>query len=122
MARELVELVGLPELKAAIEERVVALEAVKAAIVAEEAALVEEDAKHAAPVLEGDDPDGHIRDDIKAEHAGAHAVVTVENRHAAFQEFGTSRNAAQPFMHPAASAARKRFPEVAAARIRKAVE
>lgn len=122
MAREIVTVAGLPELKAAIERRVVELEALKVAIVTEEAALVEADAKQEAPYLEGDDPEGHIRDDISVEFSGAFATIKVENRHAAFEEFGTVKNPARPFMHTAAERSRKRFPEEAAARIRKAVE
>lgn len=111
---ESITLEGLPGLKRALAKKAAEMRAAAELAVAAEAELVSADARKAAPYLDADDPDGHIRDGITMEVEGARAVVTSTNRHGAFEEFGTTRNAPQPFMTPTAEKSRLRFPRRAA--------
>lgn len=69
------------------------------------AAQVEAHAKTTAPV-----DTGNLRSSIQARPAGALAAdVVAQAEYAIYQEFGTYKMAAQPFMGPAAEAVRPAF-------------
>lgn len=113
---ELITLEGIPELKAALTRKAREIRASSEAAVAAEAELVKEDArKHAHR------RSGQLQDGIEVELEGAHATIGSKSHHGAANEFGTTKMGANPFMTPAADAARTRFPEGAAKVIKEAI-
>jgi HK97 gp10 family phage protein len=76
-------------------------------IVEETAALIEGLAKTKAPVRTG-----ALRNSIQSERTGEReAVVRVGVDYGIYQEFGTSKMAAHPYLMPAAEEAKPRFEE-----------
>lgn len=117
MPKELVTLEGLPELERALATKAAELAASAAIAVAEEVKLIEADARDGAP--EG--PTGDLRGSIEGESDGTRGTIKAPIRYAGFVEHGTYKDAAQPFMKPAAERARRRFPQRAADIIRAAL-
>lgn len=116
MAKELLLVEGLPALEKALASKVAELRAGATMAVAEEVALIESDARGAAPR-----DTGELAGSIESEVSETSGTVRTESRHAGFMEFGTFKDEAQPFMHPAAEKARRRFPKRAADIIRAAL-
>ena len=77
------------------------------------AEVVQEDAKARAPVLTG-----ALRDSIVIESDGADKLVGSHLEYAGFVEYGTSDTPRQPYLRPAADAARSQAPGLAAAVLR----
>lgn len=75
-----------------------------AKVVRESADNVQRDARTFAAVLTG-----AMRADISVQAAGLNALIEADIRYATFQEHGTSKMAAHPFMAPAADANAGRF-------------
>lgn len=111
-----VEISGLEALDAACRVRAALMKAATVAVVALEVKTVKEEAVRVAP-----EDEGELKAGIGAKASGTSGEVRASARHSAFQEFGTSRNAAQPYMGPAADASRKRFAGRVALAVRKAV-
>lgn len=111
-----VQISGLEALDAALRVRAALVKAATAAVVALEVKSIREDALRIAP-----EDEGELKAGIVSRSSGASGEVRATARHSAFQEFGTSRTAAQPYMGPAADASRKRFVGRAALAVRKAV-
>lgn len=116
MANELLTVEGIPELKRALATKVAELVAAATEVVGQEVEAIRADAEEHAPRLSGD-----LQEHVVAEHAGTKGVIRSTSRHALFVEHGTYKDAAQPYMRPAAERARKRFPARAAAIIRAAL-
>jgi HK97 gp10 family phage protein len=117
VSKESVTIVGIPGLQRALERKVEELRASSRASVEAEIKLIEADAQESAPVDKGE-----LRDGIESELlSGAEGTVHTTVKHSAAQEFGTLKNPAHPYMHPAAERARRRFPKTAAAIIRRAL-
>lgn len=116
MAKSTITIEGIPKLKAALAQKVEELRAASTTVVAEEVAAIRVDARTTAPRLTGD-LEGHIT----SESAGPAGTVRSTSRHAGFVEHGTYKDKAQPYMMPAATRARKRFPKRAADIIRAAL-
>lgn len=115
MARS-IRIEGVPQLKAVLAQKAAEIRAGAIAAVASEVDLIGGDAESGAAV-----DTGEMRDDIERQAAGANGEVRATSRHSKFVEFGTYKDPAQPFMTPAASKARRRFPATAVAIIRKAL-
>lgn len=109
MAKESITVEGIPALERALATKVAELAAASIAVVAAETEAVRGDAEKGAPRLTGD-----LQEHILAEHEGATGVIHSTSRHAGFVEFGTFKDAPQPYMKPAAERARRRFPKRAA--------
>ena len=109
-------ILGLPQLEAALAKKAQELQAGAEEAVGREVENIANDARHAAPRRTGE-----LRAGIHSEHAGLSGTVKSTARHSTFVEHGTYKDAAQPFMHPAAERARKRFPQVARDIIAKAL-
>ena len=85
--------------------RVIAEKAAKAALITHKAALdVEARAKQLAPV-----DTGNLRNSINTQGAGVAYVVESPVEYSIYQEFGTRKMAAQPYMLPAAEYVRPRY-------------
>lgn len=117
MAKENVTILGLPQLKAALLEKVDELRKASQMAVADEVQKVRDDAVKFAPRHTG-----NLEDGINADAAGLKGTVRSTSRHSMFVEHGTYKDRAQPFMTPAAERARKRFPATATAIIRSVLE
>lgn len=118
MPRSRVTIVGIPQMEAALRTRAALLKAAAAAAVRMEVKAIESDARSEAPRGHT----GELVSMIDSQASSASGEVRSMARHAAFQEFGTSRNAAQPYMRPAADRARRRFAARVATIVRKAVD
>lgn len=114
-----IDIEGLPQLKAALAEKVAELHAASVEAVADEAELLRADAAQHAPKVKTCD----LRRSVRVEPGSSELEATVETRlrYATFVEHGTYKDKAQPFMQPASERARKRFPERAAQIIRTAL-
>lgn len=116
MSRDSVTIEGLPGLKAALERKVSELRASSRLAVLEETKLIEADARNHAPK-----DSGELKDGITSETLDDVGTIHTTAKHSAAMEFGTFKDAAQPFMTPAAELARRRFPKRAADIIRNAL-
>jgi HK97 gp10 family phage protein len=76
--------------------------------VAEVANVALEEARRTVPVVTG-----ALRDSLHIERDGDSVEVVADAGHAAFVEFGTSRQAAEPFLTPALAVAQAHIPTVA---------
>jgi HK97 gp10 family phage protein len=74
-------------------------------VVASEASDIAADARNRAPRRTG-----RLAQSIRTEVRGTRGRVTADVPYVVPVEYGTSRQAAQPFMRPAALAAERRFP------------
>ncbi len=106
MAKQRVTVVGLPELKTALAATVARLNAGATMAVAEEVNAIRDDARRIAPRDTGD-----LESHIDAAARGAEGTVKSTSRHAGFVEHGTYKDAAQPYMEPAAQRSRMRAPK-----------
>jgi HK97 gp10 family phage protein len=107
---------GVPGLEAALRKKVEELRAAATVAVTEEVTLIHADAVLIAPRDSGD-----LVEKIDKQANGLRGSIKSKSRHAGFVEFGTYKDGAQPYMHPAAERARPRFPKRAASIIRAAL-
>lgn len=99
-------------LRAAAMTRVSAAEAVR-----QEVEAVRKDAESGAPRRSGE-----LRANISGDSIGSSGAVRSTARHAGFVEFGTFKDAAQPYMAPAAERSRRRFVGRVSAVVKSALE
>jgi HK97 gp10 family phage protein len=88
---------GIPQMEAKLRAILARVEASKPAATRAGAEVVAQNAQRQAPVLRGE-----IREGIGVEQVGNDARAVARAPHSGFQERGTSRHGAQPFMGPAA--------------------
>lgn len=98
------QVVNAPAVQAAITARLVRVAALSPQIESEGAVLVAEAAKRVAPVDRGE-----LQGSISASGSEARA----EAGHSGYQEYGTSRHAAQSFMEPGRAAAEPQYYQLA---------
>ena len=114
-----IQIKGLEKVLANYDRRVKAVTV--AAIVNGGAAIVESQAKSLAPV-----DTGALRRSINTKPATgttkATASVGTNVEYAIHQEFGTRKQPAQPFMHPAAQLSRTKVQKLAISEIKKAMK
>lgn len=113
-----VTVIGLPALQAALATKAALMRAAATAAVAAEVDKIRGDAVAEAPR----GATGDLASGIDGEANGTMGQVRANARHSLFQEFGTSRHGAQPYMTPAAQKARSRFVGRVSGAIRKAVD
>lgn len=106
MSRNAVKIESLPELKAALENAASGTREGAEQAVAEEVEAIEADARRLAPKKTG-----ALRRGIRGDAHELKGEVKSTVRYAEFVEHGTYRDAAQPYMAPAAALARRRLPE-----------
>ncbi len=116
MSRKTITVEGLPGLRAALAHATAELRAASEEAVREETELIQQDAVKFAPR-----DTGALERSIRGDAVGLTGNVRATARHATFVEHGTSKTPAQPFMGPAATRARRRFPARAKAIISKAL-
>jgi HK97 gp10 family phage protein len=109
-------IIGLGGLDAALKAKASLMRAATVAAVALEVKSVKSDAEREAPR-----DTGELVGSIRGRTTGTRGEVEASAEHAGFQEFGTSRSAAQPFMGPAADKSRSRFVGRVSGAVRKAV-
>ena len=109
-------ILGIPEMNAALARKAEELQAAAKEAVSQEVENIADDARRTAPRKTG-----ALRASIRGDASGLRGTVKATARHATFVEHGTYKDPAQPFMHPAAERARKRFPQVARDIISKAL-
>lgn len=110
------EILGLGKLDAALARKAKELQAAAKEAVGQEVENIADDARRTAPRKTGE-----LRSSIRSDHGGLKGTVKATARYATFVEHGTYKDPAQPFMHPAAERARRRFPQVARDIIAKAL-
>lgn len=89
---------GIPQMEAKLRAILARVEASKPVATRAGAEVVAQNAQRLAPRLTGD-----LQGSIGVEQAGREARAVARAPHAGFQERGTSRHGAQPFMSPAVS-------------------
>lgn len=104
---------GIPQLQTALLAASAGARQAAVSAIEAEVRAVTSDARGAAPRRTGALVGG-----ISGSSSGTTGEVRSSTRHSVFMEFGTSKDAAQPFMGPAAEKSRRRFPAAVAARVR----
>jgi HK97 gp10 family phage protein len=90
---------GIPQMEAKLRAILARVEASRPAATRAGAEVVAQNAQQGAPRLTGD-----LQASVGVEQQGSDAAAVARAPHARFQERGTSRHGAQPFMTPAAQA------------------